>query len=200
MKRTHRAALRALAAWLCVFPLSASAHLTSSGMGPIYDGLLHFVLSPEDLVPVLALAMFVGLRGPAYARRALLAVPVSWFAGCVLGTSLNFAPAWPIAPLSFVVFGGLVALDAKVSLRTMTVFACALGLVHGCMNGTGMRWSLSLIGAYAGLIAGIAVVVALVSAGVLRLRQPWMRIAVRVAGSWIVASGLLLFGWSLRHA
>jgi hypothetical protein len=39
-------------------------------MGPIYDGLLHFLTSPEDLVPVLALALFAGLRGVRYGREA----------------------------------------------------------------------------------------------------------------------------------
>ena len=29
-------------------------------------------------------------------------------------------------------------------------------------------------------------------------RVPWGRIAVRVAGSWIAAIGLLLVGWYLR--
>ena len=44
------------------------------------------------------------------------------------------------------------------------------------------------------------VVVALAAALVVALRAPWARIAVRVAGSWIVAIGLLLLGWSFRAA
>jgi hypothetical protein len=40
--------------------------------------------------------------------------------------------------------------------------------------------------------------VALVSALVIKLRPPWTKIAVRVIGSWIVASGLLLLGWAAR--
>jgi hypothetical protein len=35
---------------------------------------------------------------------------------------------------------------------------------------------------------------------VVAIRAPWGRIAVRVAGSWIVAIGLLLLGWTLRAA
>jgi hypothetical protein len=31
------------------------------------------------------------------------------------------------------------------------------------------------------------------------LRADWSRIAVRVAGSWIAASGLLLLGWAARR-
>jgi hydrogenase/urease accessory protein HupE len=199
MNRGRWFALRAAAAALCLSPLPASAHLTSTGMGPIYDGLLHFFLSPEDIVPVVALALFAGLRGPEYARRALVALPISWFAGCLIGTWAMPMLSGPVAAVSFLVFGGLVAANAPLSLRVTTVLAIALGLVHGAMNGAGMRWSLSLFAAYAGLAAGIAVVVALVSAFVVRLRQPWARIVVRVAGSWIVASGLLLVGWSLHR-
>jgi len=33
---------------------------------------------------------------------------------------------------------------------------------------------------------------------VVSLRPAWSRIAVRVAGSWLAAIGLLMIGWSLR--
>jgi len=183
--------------FLC--PPPASAHLNSTGMGPMYDGLLHFLLSPQDIVPVVALALLAGLRGPQYGRRALLLLPASWFVGCFLGTTFQWAASWPVAAISFLVFGGLVAANAQLSLRVMTVLAGSLGLLHGWMNGAGVPWSFSLIGAYAGLVAGVFVVVALVSASVIKLRPPWARIAVRVAGSWIVATGLLLLGWAARR-
>jgi hypothetical protein len=32
-----------------------------------------------------------------------------------------------------------------------------------------------------------------------QLRASWARIAVRVAGSWIAASGLLMLGWAVRQ-
>ena len=51
-----------------------------------------------------------------------------------------------------------------------------------------------------GIVSTLFVVVALAAAFVVALRAPWARIAVRVAGSWIVAIGLLLLGWSLRAA
>ena len=47
---------------------AAEAHLNSTGMGPLYDGAAHFLTSPGDLLSVLALALFAGLRG-AGARR-----------------------------------------------------------------------------------------------------------------------------------
>src|SRR5215467_5523690 len=62
---------------LALCPARADAHLNSTGMGPVYDGMLHFVLSPEDLIPVLALALLAGLRGAPYGRRALFALPIA---------------------------------------------------------------------------------------------------------------------------
>jgi hypothetical protein len=38
------------------------------------------------------------------------------------------------------------------------------------------------------------------SAEVTALPTGWSRIVVRVAGSWIAASGLLMFGWLVRSA
>jgi hypothetical protein len=41
------------------------------------------------------------------------------------------------------------------------------------------------------------VLVALVSAFVVSVRAVWARLAMRVAGSWVAAIGLLMLGWSL---
>ena len=49
-----------------------------------------------------------------------------------------------------------------------------------------------------GLIFAVFVLVALAAAFVVRLRADWARIAVRVAGSWIAASRLLMLGWAVR--
>src|SRR5512139_4281382 len=75
------ASLRARALPLLAMALecrSAQAHLESTGMGPVYDGVLHFLTSPEDLVPALALAMLAGLRGATYAKQAMFTLPVAW--------------------------------------------------------------------------------------------------------------------------
>jgi hypothetical protein len=45
------------------------------------DGLLHFLLSPEDVIPALALSLFAGLRGAMYGRRALFVLPACWLLG-----------------------------------------------------------------------------------------------------------------------
>jgi hypothetical protein len=49
-----------------------------------------------------------------------------------------------------------------------------------------------------GVVVTVAIVLLLVSAAVVSLRPAWTRIAVRVAGSWVVAVGMLMFGWMFR--
>lgn len=54
------------------------------------------------------------------------------------------------------------------------------------------------LGTSLGAACAVFVVVAIVAALVASLRIPWMRIVVRVAGSWTAAAALLMLGWSLR--
>ena len=182
-----------------MFSFPAEAHLNSTGMGPFYDGLMHFLMSPEDIVPVLALALLSGLRGAAHGRRALFVMPVAWFVGGVLGASSAAANVHPIVAASwFLLLGGLLAADAKLSLRVTTALAAFLGLYHGYLNGAGIGQPLSAVVVLLGLVFAIFVLVALAAAFVVRLQAQWARIAVRVAGSWIAASGLLMLGWAVR--
>jgi hydrogenase/urease accessory protein HupE len=170
-------------------------------MGPVYDGMLHFILSPEDLIPVLALALLAGLRGAPYGRRALFALPIAWLLGGLLGVTVSAAnDSALLSALWFVALGGLLAADAKLSLPTLTAVAALLGLMHGYLNGAGMGTPDTAVLALVGLVSAVFVLVALAAASVVRLRAQWARIAVRVAGSWIVAIGLLMLGWSVRAA
>jgi len=177
----------------------AEAHLNSTGMGPIYDGLMHFLMSPEDFVPVLTLALLAGLRGASYGRRALFVLPVTWLVGGLLGlATTNTGGNAVLSAVCFLLLGGLLAADAKLSLQVTTVLAALLGLHHGFLNGIGMGPPGVTTLALLGLAFAVFVVVALSAAFVVQLRAHWARIAVRVAGSWVAACGLLMLGWVVR--
>ncbi len=181
-------------------PAPAHAHLNSTGMGPIYDGLMHFVTSPEDLVPVFALALLAGLRGADHGRRALFIIPSAWLLGGLLGLTASVTNGGAVlSSIWFRLLGGLLAANAKLSLRGTTALAALLGVYHGYLNGTGMGASGSATVALLGLVCAVFVLIAVAAAFVVQLRADWARIAVRVAGSWIAASGLLLLGWAVRR-
>ena len=64
---------------LLFMPSYASAHLVTTGLGPVYDGIGHLVMTPEDLIPAPAIALFAGLRGATPGRRAFFVLPLAWF-------------------------------------------------------------------------------------------------------------------------
>jgi urease accessory protein len=125
-------------------------------------------------------------------------LPIAWLLGGLLGLSIGVAvsPLLPVA--SFLVLGGLVAADARLPLAATGTLALVLGLLHGYLNGMAMTrpgpGALGLVG----IVVCVFTLTALAASLVVPLRAVWARVAVRVAGSWIAAVGLLLCGWALR--
>ena len=182
---------------LLIYPSTAAAHLVTTGLGPVYDGIGHLVMTPEDLIPVLALALYAGLRGAARGRRALFILPVTWFVGGLLGVFMAGLPELPVAPISFFILGVLVSADLYIPSALFTVVVMVVGFVHGVLNGVALKEGAGVLG-LVGIMATLFVIVALVSALIVSLKKPWTRIVVRVAGSWVAAIGMLMFGWLIR--
>jgi CHAT domain-containing protein/hydrogenase/urease accessory protein HupE len=126
----------------------AHAHLNSTGLGPIYDGLMHFLTSPEDIAAVLALALLAGLRGAEFGRRLLFVLPAAWLVGGVGGWSTSaWAGSGTVSAIWMLLLGGLLALNAKASLRVTTLLAMLLGAYNGYSNGAGMGGSIAALSA-----------------------------------------------------
>jgi hydrogenase/urease accessory protein HupE len=174
------------------------AHLVTTGFGPFYDGLLHVLETPQDLLPVVALALFAGLRGAKQGRLVLFLLPAAWLAGGLAGLLLPMRVGPVAATASLLLCGLLVATDARLPSAATAALAVLVGLAHGIENGGAMARMTVGIPGLIGIVATTFVVSALAAALVVSLRVSWARIAVRVAGSWIAATGLLLVGWSLR--
>jgi hydrogenase/urease accessory protein HupE len=193
-----RLASAGLGAWL---PQAASAHLVDTGLGPIYDGISHTLLSPEDLLPVLAVALLGGLNGSHAARHALWTLPLAWLVGGLAGFWAGRASEPAVAAASTVlILGALVAIDRRLAPAVVAALALGIGLMNGWFNGAGLAAAGRSGAGLVGMAATVFVLVALASALIVRLRAPWTRVGVRVAGSWIAAIGLLMLGWGLRGA
>jgi hydrogenase/urease accessory protein HupE len=200
-RRSPGRAIGAAATLLLWRPTPGHAHLVTTGLGPLYDGVSHFALTPEDLLPALALALLAGQRGARAGRFALFALPGAWLAGGLAGLArptIEAAPA--LTTLSFLALGGLVAAEARLRPEWVAGLALIVGALHGYLNGASMSAARLGVLGLVGIVSILFVTVALAAAMVVAIRAPGGRIAVRVAGSWIAAIGLLLLGWALRPA
>lgn len=198
-RRVAPSALYLLACAAVLAPTSAHAHLVSTGLGPLYDGMVHVLLSVEDIVSIAALSILAGLSGPAAGRSALFALTPTWLAGGMLGYEIGAALlAYAGATISFIVLGGLTASGLRLSPGRMAALSAAMGVLHGWLNGaaffTAGASRLSLLG----VVSAVFVLVSLIAAGALALRSEPKRTVARVAGSWVAAVGLLMLGWALQ--
>jgi hydrogenase/urease accessory protein HupE len=196
----RRPVLPAAAAGTALLLASApgQAHLATTGLGPVYDGVAHLFVSVEDLLPALTMALLAGLNGPLAGRWTLFMLPLAWFMGGLAGFdgATTGAPAGATS-VSLLLLGVLVAADIRLRPLVVAALAAALGLVHGGLNGAALAAAGGEASGLVGLAAAVFVLVAFGAALVLTLHRRWARHAVRVAGSWVAATGLLLLGWTL---
>lgn len=184
----------AACAALLLLPRTAHAHLVQSGLGSFYDGLLHPLVSVGELLPLLALALWAGLRGAGHARWLVLSVPLAWLAGYELaGPSPPGRAVLLAVAAAGVVLGLLAAANARVPRAWLLTAGILVGLAHGFAlgaesSGLGALGSALTVGCLLAILAG----------EVAALRVEWVRIAARVLASWTAAAGLLQLGWMLR--
>ena len=169
-------------------------------MGPFYDGAIHLVVSPDDLLGVIALALLAGLNGRRMGRQMLCLLPASWVVGGCLGLLQSAEVVAPTASaLSFLVPGVLLALDARLPRAALLALASLFGVFHGYLNGTlAAEAGLGMTGLMGATLAVLVLAILLGAFAATLPAGDWRRMAVRVMGSWIAAVGLLMVGWTLR--
>jgi len=186
-------------ALLATLPVPAYAHLVNSGLGPFYNGTLHLLLSPADLLAVLAVGLLAGQSGKASARWAATVLPLVWGGAALAGLALGAVTGLgPLQVVLLILLGVLVAAGVQLSPSVMASLGALTGLVHGLENAGAFVASDSGLVAVAGAAVAVLVLTLLIAALAVSLRAAWTRIALRVGGSWIAAIGMLMLGWLLQ--
>jgi hydrogenase/urease accessory protein HupE len=179
-----------------VGPAPGHAHLVQTGFGSFYDGLAHLFVTPTDLLVVLAVALLAGAQGAGAARAVLVVLPLAWLVAGAAGVVSDSTATLPWATtLIFAGVGLLVALATPLARPWVIGLAILAGVVHGFVNGATMTRGDGRALALLGAVTAVFALVPLLTAVVVSARREWMRVGVRVAGSWIAAIGLLMIGW-----
>ena len=194
--------------WLCRLtllflaiglPIHADAHLVTTGLGPLYDGMGHMMLSPEQWIMVAGLGLLAGMGGPATGRFVLFLFPCAWLLGGCAGHFIQLTLPSFVPAVALLIVGGLVAADLKADRNIAVTIAVVLGFLQGYLNGASLGTAdgatLALLGA-----SVVAFVLVTLGAGLVVNVGGWRRIVVRVAGSWMAATGILLVGWTIRKS
>jgi len=189
--------------WLVSFAANADAHSSVKGVGDLYAGLLHVLTALEHVLPFIALSLLAGQRGQkARAEAVLLVFPVALMLGAA-------AALW-VAPLpglaffnvaSAILLGGLVAAAWPLPGAVFYGLVVVFGISHGFANGEAITGSIKAYLFILGIgLAGFAILAygTLMVDFLLKRKAGWLHIAVRVAGSWIAAIGVLVLATTGR--
>lgn len=173
----------------------ASAH-SVFGITGFSGGMLHPLVVPTHLTAVLALGLLIGQQSWAYGMAAVYAIAVCAGLGTIaLGTVPTLAEETLLAASAAI--GLLVALAWPVlwvvgaGLAVIAGFALALDSPPEAISLA--EANLTLLGtALSAVVLPVAV-----AQGVSRLQRDWQRIGVRILGSWIAASAVLVLALRL---
>jgi len=166
-------------------------HLAGSGFTA---GLLHPFTGLDHLLAMVAVGLWAAQRGGRY----LFIVPASFVVMMVLGAVAGrFGLSLPLVEPgilgSLVVFGLLIALDARLPLAAGMTIVGSFALFHGYAHAVEMPSYASLAVFGSGMLLG-SVTLHLVGIGLgRRSRFPVQEFALRIAGGMIALVGVALF-------
>jgi urease accessory protein len=179
------------ATWL--HPAPALAH-GSLAVGEFYAGMLHPLLHFESLLPILALALWSGQLGDARAWH----LPVTFSAAALVGAVAGILDVEPpvgrsLLLLAMLVLGLLVAVRGRLPAWLAMTIVLLFGIGQGQANTYDPEQEIERPLLFlAGFSSSIGLIFFHVVTRVFRYRAFWVQTAVRVLGSWIAATGLLV--------
>jgi hydrogenase/urease accessory protein HupE len=169
-------------------PAAAHAVFGVTGFG---GGILHSLAVPSHLMAVLVLGLLIGQQRWGFGMPLLFAVAVCGGLGVIargavpmLAEETLLAAAAAIGIL--VASGWPVLWVVGAGLAAVAGFALALDSPPEAV--TLAEANLTLLGT---ALSAVALLIAVAQA-VMRLQQSWQRIGVRIGGSWIAASAILV--------
>ena len=170
------------------------------GIGEFYGGMLHPLLVLPHMLALTVFGLMLGQRGIramqyAYPPYLLLLAVGLFFAG------FEAQPALPYEEilLSLAMLCGLaVAAQRPPPPVMLAVLASAVALLIGMDSGVTGLERRETFAALLGCWLGAAVLLMMIAGLAEMARQNWQRIALRVIGSWIVASAVLVLALALR--
>ncbi len=177
---------------------SAWAHAPIEGIGNFYNGLLHPVLIPAHLLLLLAVGLFIGQQGPKKVEVALASFALATIAGLTLAWfSIGAQAEFLVLALSTAI-GLLIAIALGINRLVAAILVGLAGFSLGIDSAqetlSGQEKLVSLFG------SGIAIYfLALYPMALVDYfnKKAWQKIGVRILGSWVAASSLLVLALAI---
>lgn len=175
----------------------ALAHAPIEGIGVFYNGMLHLLFVPSQLLAVTALGLLLGQHAPQHSRCGWFAFVAAFWFGLAAGYWVGQGVPQAIFLVLALIAGLMVAFEWAFGLVFIVALATVVGVGIGLdstPDGAPHReMSLALAGTAVGGVLLLSCVGGLASC----FTRPWQRIGIRAAGSWTAATAgiVLMLVW-----
>lgn len=169
---------------------AATAHASFDGAGTFYGGVLHPLLVPAHALAILGTGLLVGQQASRWRWRA----PASYVAGLGAGFAVPFAPTWALEILlaATAASGALVALARPLPQLVGCLLAFTTGFTVALDSAPGFVWVGETTVNFFGVFCGAALLLLAAAELTTMLCRKWQRLGVRILGSWIAASAVMV--------
>ena len=182
-----------------LLPSTASAHVSFEGSSDFANGVMHPLTTSAHLLLLIGLGLMLGQQGPpkigAIAAVFAPASAVAFMFGA-LGHPVRVPPTVPIALT--LLSGALIAFVYRsrwIETATLALAGFALGSDTIDYSASGHAPAKMALGAWLALSVVVGDVAYYSSCFA---RAQWLRLGVRIAGSWLVAISVLMLAFLLR--
>lgn len=187
----RRAALSA--ALLVLLPGSVQAHVVIPGVGGFTGGALHPLLVLSHALALIGLGLLAGLQRP-HMRLLLIAMFIAGMIAAFVPVSFAFASdRAELFVLALAIISGLtLAAFPRVSATLPAILAALTGAAILFDSVPAVPSVAETVLGLCGTALAATAMLALLAFGSAALPAFWPRYGVRVAGSWIAASAILV--------
>ena len=178
------------------FPLFANAHILNEKFGDFYAGVLHPLTAPEHILTMIALSLLIiqQRKDLHNAQKPLILFWIMIAIGAISAMVIKLPLIEFFNLFSATIFGILVALNRDFNIKILHTIILFFGFTHGYANGEVITDKIIFYYYLFGVLIAISIFM-LYFAGItnflLTKKYKWSKIAIRVAGSWIAAIGMI---------
>ncbi|CAA6811779.1 MAG: Unknown protein [uncultured Thiotrichaceae bacterium] len=190
--------MRLILTLLVLIPSSALAHAPIEGMNHFFNGVLHPVLIPAHIILLLATGLLIGRQGDEAIAGAVPVFMVAVIAGVLLSQWAVNLDVAPILLTTAILLGSVLVWGRQLPIMLLRISALTAALLVGIDSSQETFSGEERYIALFGTVVGVSFLVVYV-AGMTEVIRKWLHgIPVRVLGSWLVASSLMVLVLGLQ--
>lgn len=182
------------------WPFGVSAHVTFTGAGDLFAGLVHPLSVPAHILVLAALGLLFGQKDKAYRIRMLPVFLTALIFGIFCGFMTGELPVLEWFLLSIATsLGIIVALDRRLPTTPQTILVGTAAFLIGLDSAPidDLAWNSLLLISF-GVIAGVLLILVNITLYSRQLACAQLRIGLRICGSWIAAASIMVLALLVR--